>query len=344
MGNRHLVTGGSGFLGNLIAKKLLENGEDVKILDIWEDKDRPSEIEFVKCDVRDSQGVFSAMQGIDIVHHNAAKVPLHKTVNETKEVNINGCKIVAEQAIKAGVKAFIHMSSSAIFGVPHKVPINSKTPLNPVEHYGRAKLEGELIVRDLLDKAKTPLIVIRPRTILGEGRLGIFQILFEWIKENRNIYTIGDGNGLFQFVQANDLIDAYILALDNETPGVYNVGASEFGTLKVAIENIIKYAGSDSKVKSLPVGLTINTLKLLDFLKISPLAPWHYLTYHKPFYFDVEPLLNMGWKPRYSNDDMLKESYNWFLSNHEKSNNNKINSVHRSPVKQGILNIVKKLS
>ena len=341
---KHLVTGGSGFLGNLIARRLLERGEQVKVLDILDSPDRPKDIDFYNCDIRDADSVAKAMKGIDIVHHNAALVPLTKSGRKCKEVNIDGSRISAEQAAAAGVNAFVHMSSSALFGVPDECPITYKTPLKPVEIYGKAKLEGELTVRNVCEKENLPLIVIRPRTILGEGRLGIFQILFEWIKENRNIYTIGEGHGLFQFVHAHDLMDAYILALDSQKTGIYNVGAAEFGTLRETLKNIISYANSSSKVKSLPVGLTVGTLKVLDFLGLSPLAPWHYLTYHKPFYFDVTPLLNMGWDPKYSNDAMFKESYDWFLSNHEDYKNQEFTSAHRSPVKQKVLGIVKKLS
>ena len=341
---KHLITGGSGFLGNLIAHRLLELGEDVKILDIWDDHKRSKDIEFINCDIRNAEGVYKAMKGIDIVHHNVAWVPLTKSLRMFNEVNIEGSKIASEQAVRAGVNAFIHMSSSAVFGIPKNCPIHSRTPLNPVEIYGKAKLNGELLVRKVCNKASLPLIVIRPRTILGQGRLGIFQILFEWIKENRNVYTIGEGKGLFQFIHAHDLLAAYILALDKEKSGIYNVGASNFGTLRQTLEGIIKYAGSKSKVKSLPVDLTIGILKTLDILHLSPLAPWHYMTYHKAFYFDVSPLLKIGWKPQYSNDDMFRESYDWFLSNYEMHKSLKISSIHRSPVKQGVLNIVKLLS
>jgi len=340
---KHLVTGGSGFLGNLIARRLLERGEDVKIIDIWDDPTRPPEIEFINCDIRDRGGVAAAMKGIDIVHHNVALVPLTKSGDKFWEVNVEGSRIAAEEAAKAGVGSFIHMSSSALFGDP-KCPINNDTKPQPVEIYGRAKLAGELAVRELCDREGLPLIVIRPRTILGEGRLGIFQILFEWIQEGRNVYVIGDGNIKFQFVHALDLMDAYLLALDLGKPGIYNVGTDRFGTLRQGLENLIAYAGTDSQVKSLPTGLTIGTLRLLDIVGLSPLAPWHYLTYHKEFYFDVKPLLNLGWKPKYSNDEMFKESYDWFQKNYDKLQAEKAGSAHRKPVKEKMLWLLKQFS
>lgn len=341
---KHLVTGGSGFLGNLIARRLLEDGEEVKILDIWEDPSRPKEIEFIKCDIRDREGVNKAMQGIDIVHHNVALVPLTKSGDKFWDVNVTGSEIAAEEAVKAGVSYFIHMSSSAIFGLPESCPITNNTPCKPVEIYGKGKLEGERRVIDICKRAKLPLVIVRPRTLLGEGRLGIFQILFEWIKEGRNIYVIGDGNIKFQFLHALDLLDFYMLAIKNERPGIYNVGTDRFSTLKEVLNNLIKHAGTKSKVKSLPIGPTIGTLQTLDKLGLSPLAPWHYLTYHKDFHFDTKPLLDLGWKAKYSNDEMFVESYDWFLDNFNKDSKSDSRSPHRSIVKEKLLTVLKHLS
>jgi nucleoside-diphosphate-sugar epimerase len=341
---KHLITGGSGFLGNLIARRLHERGETVRILDIWDDPSRPKAIEFVKCDIRDAAGVARAMQGVEIVHHNVALVPLTKAGPEFQSVNVEGSRIAAKQAVKAGVKTFIHMSSSAIFGAPKRCPVTNDSPMTPVEIYGRAKLAGELAVREICAQGNLPLIVIRPRTILGEGRLGIFQVLFQWISENRKIYVIGDGNEKFQFVHAHDLMDAYLLAMDAGKPGVYNVGAARFGTLREALEHVIAHAHSTSRVASLPAGLTINTLRVLDWLRLSPLAPWHYLTYHKAFHFDVQPLLDLGWSPRYSNDGMFRESWDWFVKNKDRLAAEAAASPHRSVVKQRVLGLLKKFS
>jgi nucleoside-diphosphate-sugar epimerase len=260
-------------------------------------------------------------------------------------VNVDGSRVVAQEAVNAGVSFFIHMSSSALFGKSES-PITDKTPYSPVEIYGRAKMDGELAVIDVCERANLPLLVIRPRTMLGLRRLGIFQILFDWISTNHNIYVIGSGNQRYQFLHAQDLMDAYMLAMRKEKTGIYNVGAKDFGTLREALENLIIYADSVSKVKSLPAALSIAGLQLLDKLSLSPLAPWHYLTYHKPFYFDVSPLLELGWQPKYSNDLMFKESYDWFINNPEemKRMTEGHASPHRSAIKQGILNLVKLLS
>ena len=336
----HLVTGGSGFLGNLIVKKLVEKGESVRVLDIWDSPDRPESVEYFEADIRDRRKVAIAMKGVKIVHHNVALVPLTKSGKKFWEVNVVGSKIAAEEAVKSNVNAFIHMSSSALYGVP-QCPINNNTQTKPIEIYGKGKLAGEIAAEKACKEGGLSFISIRPRTILGEGRLGIFQILFQWISEGKNVYTIGNGNIKFQFVHAHDLMDFYMLALKHKKPGKYNVGSSQFGTLREDLEYIIDKARSSSKVKSLPEKLSISALKILDSLGLSPLAPWHYLTYSKPFYFDVKPLIDMGWIPKYSNREMLLESYNWFINNKETYVERENASAHRKSVKQGILKLIK---
>jgi nucleoside-diphosphate-sugar epimerase len=340
----HLVTGGSGFLGNLIAQGLVAQGERVRVADVWEDPKRDPRIEFVPCDVRDREAVAQAMRGVEVVHHNAALVPLTKSGKGFLEVNVKGSRIVAEEAARAKAGCFVHMSSSAIYGAPADSPITLETPTEPIEPYGRSKLDGEIAVRRAAEAAGMPLIVIRPRTILGPGRLGIFQILFEWIRANVNVYVIGSGNVPFQFVHAQDLMDAYMLAVARGKAGIYNVGTPDYGTLREALENLIRRAGSTSRVRSLPEGLTIGTLRTLDKMRLSPLAPWHYLTYHKPFCFDVRHVLDLGWKPRYSNDDMLIESYNLFRSGGYEQDAASAFSPHRKQVKQCVLWLLKQVS
>jgi nucleoside-diphosphate-sugar epimerase len=321
----------------------LEAGEKVRVLDIWTDDTFPPGAEYVEADVRDADAVARAMKDVEVVHHNAALVPITKSGDVFRQVNVLGSKIVAQEAVKAKVSCFIHMSSSSVYGL-QQCPVKVDAPYAPIELYGQSKMDGELAVKEECEKAGIPLIIVRPKTILGYGRLGIFQLLFEWISESRAVYVIGSGNELFQFVHAADLMDAYMLALKLGRPGVYNVGAAQFGTLREALDNVIGHAGTKSRVRSLPERLSITSLKLLDRLGLSPLGPWHYLTYSKPFYFDVDHLLDIGWQPRYSNDAMMKESYDWYLENKDSLAKESAGSPHRRAMKQGILRVLKWMS
>lgn len=337
----HLITGGNGFLGNLIAQRLLAEGKRVRVLDIWDAPDRNNDIEFINGSVLDRDTVAKSLKDVSVVHHNAALVPL--TRSNYHEVNCEGSRIVAEEAVQAGVDAFVFMSSSAIYGM-HKEQITENTTNQPFEAYGKSKFAGEKAVREVCERNGLMMISIRPRTILGDGRLGIFQILFEWMSENRKIYLLGDGNELFQFVHASDLIDFYMLALQLEKSGNYNVGAAEYGTMRGDIERLIAEVGSSSRVVSLPRWPAKLCLELLYLLNLSPLTPWHYRSLGNPYHFDVKPLLELGWQPKYSNQTMLLESYRWFEENRDKIKVDKSVSPHRSAVQQKMLNILRKIS
>lgn len=340
----HLVTGGSGFLGSHIVRRLHALGEGVRVLDVIDSPDRPRGTEFVKRDIRDRRGVRGAMAGVQFVHHNVALVPLAKAGGEFRNVNVEGTRIAARAALDAGVRLFIHTSSSAVFGIPDACPITSATPAAPVENYGRAKLAAEQEVQKAARKG-LPSLVLRPRTILGPGRLGIFQILFEWIRDGRNIYVIGNGDNPLQFIHVDDLVTAALLGAEKETQGVFNIGADRFSTLRKDLDATIRHAGSGTRIVGLPVGLTVSALKLLDVMKICPLAPWHYLTYHKPFYFDLSvPMKQLGWKPRYSNVETMVQAYDWYIEYGSQANEASAGSIHRNPAKQGVLRLLKWLS
>jgi nucleoside-diphosphate-sugar epimerase len=340
----HLVTGGSGFVGSNIARLLRARGEEVRVLDTWKDEDQSADIEFVMADINDREAVDRAMRGVSYVHHNVALVPLAKAGKGFWTVNVDGTRTALDAARTAGVKMFCHMSSSAVFGLPTEMPITEKTELQPIEIYGRAKHAAEELVKQA-GREGMPVSVIRPRTIVGPGRLGIFEILFDWIKDDANIYIIGPGTYPFQFIHVDDLAEVSILSALKERPGLFNAGTDRFSSLRDDLGALIAHAGSKSRIKSLPVWLAIGSLTVLDKLRLSPLGPWHYKTYHKPFYFDVQPTKDaLGWTPKHDNVAILTKAYDWFVTSRGDRHASAGTSFHKQPVKQGILRLLKKMS
>ncbi len=168
----HLITGGNGYVGSFLARKLLSLGEKVRIIDVHDAEDRNPEIDYRNLSVLDFEGMILAMEGVDYVHHTAALVPLRKAGDDFWELNVEGTRITLEAAKRAGVKHFAHMSSSAIFGSLSEsdCPITEKTKLKAVEIYGRSKLAGDDIVRAEIDKADgLSCSTIRPRTIMVQN-------------------------------------------------------------------------------------------------------------------------------------------------------------------------------
>ena len=91
--------------------------------------------------------------------------------------------------------------------------------------------------------------IVRPPTILGHGRLGIFQLLFEWIHKGSNIPVLDGGKNTFQFIHADDLADACILASQRKGAEVYNCGTDRYGTMREALEHLCRFAGTGSRVR-----------------------------------------------------------------------------------------------
>lgn len=339
---RHLITGGSGFIGGLAARRLLRRAEAVRVLDLWRDPRQPDAVEFIDGSILDRAALSRAMAGIDVVHHHAALVAQSNAGRHYRAVNVEGTRMVAEEAARAGVRMIVHLSSTAVYGIAPPGPITGATPLKPIEAYGRSKLAGERLMREICAANGMDLIIIRPRVTLGPGRLGIFQILFQWIAEGRRVYLIGREDPPVQFVHVEDLMDFYMLALDARKPGIYNVGTDRFGSLHSDLSALIRHAGSRSSIARLPRFAAVNALRILHATGLSPLVPWHYLTYHRECRFDITPLTALGWRPRYSNAEMLSESYDWFLAHAARLSGRE--SPHRSPPSQGMLALLKRLS
>ena len=336
-------------MGSFIAKELANQGEEVIVVDMENDSIDQNNITFFNVDITRYDDLLKVMKGVDFVHHNAALVPLRKAGKRFYEVNVQGTRNVLSAAKASRVKHLCHMSSSAVFGnVTEKdCPIkDNPSNLTPIESYGRSKADAEkIIISEMEKKDGLSCSIIRPRTILGKERLGIFQILFEWISEGQNIYIIGDGSNLFQFAHITDIANVSILCAGKMKKGFFNIGTQDFGTLREGLEALCHHSGRKSKVKSIPVWIAVPLLYLLDKMHLSPLGPYHYLAYQKNYYFDLStPKEELGWMPKYSNREMLIDAYDWYLENKDKLNSFQNKSTHKGVIRQKILRILKHLS
>jgi len=343
MSGVHLVTGGSGYFGSLLVAKLLAQGRRVRVLDRSDAADRPPEVELVLADVRDRAAVARACAGVEVVHHNVALVPLAKDRRAFFEVNEGGTRNLLDAAARAGVRKVIYTSSSAVFGVPERNPVTEEMEPRPQEAYGRAKLAGERICRAAAD-AGLDVSIVRPRTILGHGRLGILQILFEWVREGRNVPVLGRGDNRYQFVHADDLADVCIRAAERPGFRIYHAGAAAFGTMREALEALVAHAGTGSRVRSVPMAPAVAGMRVASALGLSPLGPYHALMYGRSMWFDLSRArAELGWEPRWSNAAMLCESYDWYLAHRDAVLAGAGASHHRSAVRQGVLGLVSRL-
>lgn len=334
-----LVTGGCGYFGSLLARKLRASGHAVRVFDLNGDLEDAAGIELQRGDIRDPAAAARACAGMDWVFHNVAQVPLARDKALFWSVNRDGTKRILDAAAAAGVRKVVYTSSSAVFGKPKSNPVTEETAPEPAEDYGRAKLAGEALCREArgLDVS-----IIRPRTILGHGRLGIFHVLFDWVSRGCNVPVLGDGSNVYQFVHADDLAEACVLAAARPGPSTYNVGAAEYGTMRQALEALCAHAGTGSRVRAVPKAPAVALMRLTSALGLSPLGPYHALMYGESLYFSIDKSKReLGWAPKHSNAAMLIESYDWFLAHRRALPAGA--SAHRSGLKPGILALVGRL-
>lgn len=331
-----LVTGGCGYFGSLLVRHLLDHGHDVRVFDLVDDIDL--DVEVVIGDIRDEDEVRRAVRGVDVVYHNVAQVPLARDATLLETVNVNGTRVLLEASAAAGVSRVVHTSSSAVFGVPRSNPVLSSTPPSPAETYGRAKARAEEICAEYTERLDVS--IVRPRTILGHGRLGIFGILFDWIADGADPFVLGRGDNRYQFVHADDLADLCRRVGDLPGSHVVNAGTDRFGTMYEALDTLCHHAGTGSRVRRLPLGPTTVAMRAAAALRIAPFAPYHWLMYGRSMWFDVDHAMEVtGWRPRWSNDEMFQQSYDWFVENRERAAGA---SQHRRPARQGALAAVKR--
>jgi nucleoside-diphosphate-sugar epimerase len=334
---RYLVTGGSGFFGCMLIDTLAAGNAHIRNFDLMPAEDHPAGVEYFKGDIRDAAAVRAACEEVDVIVHAVAQQPLSKDPALMRSVNIDGTRNLLSAARDANVGKTIFMSSTSVFGIPDELPIRRSTAVKPVEAYGRTKVAAEAICHEYIARG-LDVTLVRPRTILGHGRLGIFQMLFEWIREGSNVPVLGSGNAKFQFIHAKDLAAAVILAAKRSGPEVYNIGTDRFGTTRGMLEALCAHAATGSRVKSVPDVATRWLMAGLTNLRVSPLGTYHYLAYGKPSYFDIsDAVAELDWRPVCSNEEMLIESYNWYLAHRDEVMRSKWASPHKSGVSQGVL-------
>jgi len=240
------ITGISGFLSINLVRYLLNRGyTDISGIDLvdftYPERDQ---IKFLQGDIRRPEDVRKSMEGADVVIHTAAALPLY-TPEEIYSTDVEGTRIVLQQAQKFGVKRFIHISSTAVYGVPDHHPLYETDPLVGVGPYGKAKIQAEEICLEFRQKGMC-VPILRPKSFIGPERLGVFAIFYEWASEGKNFPMIGSGNNRYQLLDVEDLCDAIYACMTLEEEGVndtFNIGAAEFTTMKEDYQAVLDEAG-----------------------------------------------------------------------------------------------------
>jgi nucleoside-diphosphate-sugar epimerase len=341
-GMRWLVTGGAGFLGINFVRHVLARGDEVVSLD-REPFDYPerARITEVRGDIRVPADVAKAARGCDVVVHAAAALPLYPP-REIHTIDVDGTRTVLAAAREVGCPRVVHISSTAVYGVPDHHPLVESDRMHGVGPYGIAKVEAEREC-ETARQAGQVIAILRPKSFVGPERLGVFALMYEWAREGRDFPILGRGGNRYQLLDVEDLCEAIVLAATADAAkanGTFNIGAAKFTTLREDFQAVLDDAGHGGKIRSIPVAPAIAALRVLERLKLSPLYPWIYETVTEDSFVSIDRArTELGWEPQFSNQDALVRNYRWYVAHADSLG--KAGVTHRVPWKQGALAVAK---
>jgi nucleoside-diphosphate-sugar epimerase len=316
----YLITGGAGFLGINLCRHLIAQGHAIRSLDIapFEYPERDA-VDAVRGDIRDVQTVDRAMSDVGVVVHAAAALPLSPPA-EIFSTDVAGTRILLEAALRRGVKRFIFISSTSVYGIPDHHPLRENDRLHGVGPYGEAKIAAERLCEEFRGKGLC-VPILRPKSFVGPERLGVFELLYDWAFTGHHFPLIGPGNNRYQLLDVEDLcraISLCALADPARANGTFNVAAKRYGTMRENIQCVLDRAGHGKRVVSLPILPAVAMLKVLEKLRLSPLYQWIYETAAEESFVSTDLIeQRLGFAPLYSNQEALVRNYDWYVSHRD---------------------------
>ncbi|GII79519.1 epimerase [Sphaerisporangium rufum] len=340
---RVVVTGSAGMLGGNLTRRLLREGHDVLGVDVRPPADPLPAGRHRVGDVRDLSLMAEVMAGADAVVHCAGALPSYPA-EQIHDLIVGGTRAVLAAGRLAGVPRVVHISSTAVYGLPKLVPTPEDHPREPVDPYTRAKAEAE----ELAEKCRADgmcVPILRPKTFLGPGRMGLFAMLFEWAEEGRDFPVLGAGDKRIQMLAVEDLVDALAGVLDapaevaNDT---YNLAAAEFGTLREDFQAVLDAAGHGGRVRSVPAGPALAGLRLLERGRLSPVYGRLVHKLLADSYVSIDKARDrLGFRPRLSNRDAILRTYAWWRERRTAGAARGAGRTSRDAWRQGALSLAK---
>ncbi len=311
MSSKILITGSSGFLGLKICE-ILSNTENITTaLDIKPPVKTFNNIEYETLSINEYlKNNQDSLNDFDLIIHAASVLPYKGNKDNLIETNIKTTLNLIEKISNLKNTFFVYISSSGVYGKPYDIPVNSTTQFNPLDLYAETKIESEKNIHKNLKKES--FSIIRPRTILGSNRGGIFEIFFKLIKYNIPIPLPNNGKQKIQFVDVDDLARLVVYVGLNRINGKWPAGAPHPKSLKEHL-NVL---GSKLNKRILTININPNFFRLVGSLlvnlKISNFTKWHFESFPLDFYFEKD------WKPSgfeyiFSCEDTFLKSADTFL-------------------------------
>jgi len=320
-----LVTGGTGFTGYNLAKKLKDSGNNVKVLarktsDTVKLKDLG--IDIITGDISDPGSVEKAVKGSEIVYNIAAAYrEANLPDNRYWEVNLNGTKNILESSVRNNVKRLIHCSTIGLVSSVKVPPEDESCPYSPDDVYQRSKCEAEKTVLNAVKEGRIKASVIRPCAIYGPGDMRLLKI-FKMVAEKKFIF-LGNGKALFHMVYIDDLVQGLMLAAkkDEAVGGVFIVGHKRYTTLEELTRIIAKEFGVKPPRIHVPywpvekLSVIVEKLyRILDLKKDPPIYKRRVAFYKKNRAFSIQKAEKiLGYKPGFSLEEGIHITAQWYI-------------------------------
>lgn len=322
MSKKYLVTGGTGFIGNALVKRLVNQGHQVKVLDsdirgaaerLKEIKDK---IELVKADIRDAEAVQKACKGVDSVIHLAyinGTEYFYKMPELVLEVGVKGMINVVDGCIKENIKELVLASSSEVYQSAEKIPTDETASLvipdvmNPRYSYGGGKIISELLTLNYGRKHFDRVLIFRPHNVYGpdmgwEHVIPQFVLRMKELVQKNKAQKIkfpiqGTGKETRAFCFIEDFIDGLMIMLDKgEHMNIYHIGTMEEISIKKVAEEVGKYFGKEVEIVSGEEAKGSTKRRCPDISKLK----------------------KIGYEPKVSFEEGLKVTAGWYDKNSDK--------------------------
>lgn len=317
---KYIIFGGNGFVGRYLANKLVESSQEVLVVDKLDEIDKriDQRCTYKKVDIRDKKALLDLDIETDDIMVNLAANQYHTKVPRDRktyffETNTTATRNILETALAKGCKRYIMFTTDMTYGKPQYLPVDTQHPQNPFGPYGQSKKVCEEICREYRKKGIN-ITIFRPRMINGPGRLGILVKLFKLIDLNLPVPTIGNGKNHYQMISVFDCVDAIICAVEKGIPNKeYNLGSKESPDITTLLKGLVNSAGSHSIVVHTPGKLVKFILNVMDKIGMTIMYPEQFMIADEEYVLDIsETEKDLGWTPKYNDEDMLKEAYRMY--------------------------------
>lgn len=319
-----LVTGGTGFTGKALVKRLVEDGHEVVSLDYKEhlktDEEREWGVKVVIGSVTEKDAIEEAIEGVDVVQHLAAAFrEMDVPESYYDKVNVGGTKNMLDAAVRHNVKKFIYCSTCGVHGNIDNPPADEDAPIQPADYYQKTKYKAEPIVNQYHKEKGLKTVIIRPTAIYGPGDPERFFMIYKNVSKG-HFPMFGDGKTFYHPVYIDNLVDGFILAMekDNAIGRTYLIADEHY----VHIEELVKEVGRsmdiDVKIKHYPIAPLVAAGHVFEtvykpFHKVPPIFPRRVDWFRQNRAFNIDRAKKeLGYKPKIDLKEGLKRTAEWY--------------------------------